>query len=447
MDLYYNAGFGYLVCAQTTIRGSAARTVIEPVTVLPPDASDGELGDAIWKSLERSRTARPIDRTEAGKYKFWYETGIKSYVSFSKQFFCLDITLVGREVQILPLERDPDGGYNYPTYSPQTVLHRDRPSEELGAAVKAVLSGRTLPEDDDFRSFETVQGSRVTYRRPSDLFLDGGDGHTDAYQVYWQAEYPNNVMAFLISDRYTNELPQCSGADVRRHWQAEYGQLLYFNFSRHKGGGPWMEARGRTADKAIIAYVFPDGVDTMEVMLEVDLVNTPDEVQEQFFHEFEAMVLSIQIEPFEERAPASPPPPEAPPDRRYVLPKKCMERVFIWVELVLTGIAACITYYPIHEAWEYMSFAGIGSLIMFVLLGPGLIGLVAEAVLFFLTLREGRMGYTLAAYVIQIICGLPSTCLVIFDPVIFSILGVHTVLMVLAFIGLIVHLSLAYQRR
>ena len=441
MQLYYNPDFGYIVCAQTTLRGSAARVIMAPVTVLDPSVSDRELGNAIWKSLERSRTARPIDRSEAGKYHFWEVSGVSSFYSFSKQFLCLTVSQVGLTLRLCPLERDLDGSYACPANYPYVDLPRDSSSGELGAAVRNMFSRRTLPEEDELRTFVTDWGSCVAYRRPSGAFLDAGDGHTDAYQVFRHADYPGNVIAFLNYDRYTDQdkFCQCSEEGVRSVWQASYGPLVDFEFSRNTCV---IEALGRTAEKELDAYIFPDGEGSIKIIMEIDLLNTPEEVQRQICEEFEAVMSSFQIEAFEDWAS---PPSKAAPDSKNMLPKEGKERAFLWVQLVLTCIAAAITYYPIHEAWDYMSFAGIGSLIMFVLLGPGLIGLIVEAVLFFLTLREGNMGYALAAYVIQIICGLPATCLLLIDPGIFYILGVHTVLMALAVTGLIVRLSAAYR--
>lgn len=158
--------------------------------------------------------------------------------------------------------------------------------------------------DNKLKTFETVQGSLVTCRRPSEAFRDGGDGHSGAYRIFCHEEYPGCRMALLTSDRYRGDFCQCGSADVRSAWQARYGQLLYFNFFRKP---TCVEAKGRTAEKIMAACIFPDGGGTMEVMLEIDLRGTPEEVQKEIYSEFEALVDSILIEDVTDRqAPAAP---------------------------------------------------------------------------------------------------------------------------------------------
>lgn len=158
--------------------------------------------------------------------------------------------------------------------------------------------------DHELKTFETVQGSLVTWRRPSEAFQDGGDGHSGAYQVFCHKEYPGCRMALLIGSRYGGGFYHCGSADVRSAWQARYGQLLYFNFSRKPS---CIEVKGRTAEKIAAACVFPDSGDTMEVMLEIDLRDTPEEVQKEIYTEFETLVDSILIEDVTDRQPPAAP--------------------------------------------------------------------------------------------------------------------------------------------
>ncbi|MBD5161515.1 MAG: hypothetical protein HDT14_05760 [Oscillibacter sp.] len=186
--------------------------------------------------------------------------------------------------------------------------------------------------DHELKTFETVQGSLVTCRLPSEAFRDGG-GHSDAYRVFCHEKYPGCRMAFLISDRYGGGFRQCGSADVRSAWQARYGQLLYFNFSRKPS---CIEVKGRTAEKIAAACVFPDGGDTMEVMLEIDLRDTPEEVQKEIYGEFEALVDSILIEDAADRQPPAAPVTdhgeEEPAEKSAETPKKPVSlRVREWL--------------------------------------------------------------------------------------------------------------------
>ncbi len=193
----------------------------------------------------------------------------------------------------------------------------------------------------NLRTFQTEQGSLVTYWRPSELLRDGGDGYPEAYQVYYQAERPGNLIAFLISDRYTGLSGQCTGADVRKAWQVGYGQLLYFNFSQKEGPGPLMEARGRTSEKALAACVFQDGADTMEVILEVDLANTTEDVQQLLYKEFETLVQSIQVSA--ENAPDVQLPKDVRHGGRRVSDGQTEQAVPSWLWPVLAFLAAAVT--------------------------------------------------------------------------------------------------------
>ena len=92
MKVYYYSGFGYIVCAETTMENTPMRVVINPVTVLESSATVAMLGSAIFNSLEQSRNAQPMNRKEIGKYHFWQVAGIKGFASFSKKFSCITIT-------------------------------------------------------------------------------------------------------------------------------------------------------------------------------------------------------------------------------------------------------------------------------------------------------------------------------------------------------------------
>lgn len=158
--------------------------------------------------------------------------------------------------------------------------------------------------DHELKTFEMVRGSLVTFRLPSEAFRGGSDGHSDAYQMFYHEEYPGCRMALLIGNRYSRDFPQCGSAAVRSTWQARYGQLLYFNFSRKPS---CIDVKGRTSEKIVSACIFPDGGDTMEVMLEIDLRDTPEEVQKEIYAEFEALVDSIRIEDAADRQPLTDP--------------------------------------------------------------------------------------------------------------------------------------------
>ena len=55
----------------------------------------------------------------------------------------------------------------------------------------------------------------VTYRRPSDAYLDCGDGHTDAYQVFSLEDAPENQIAFLVDSGYS----ELNEKAIKMKWQ------------------------------------------------------------------------------------------------------------------------------------------------------------------------------------------------------------------------------------
>ena len=114
MEVYFYSGFGYIVCAETTMENTPMRVVINPVTVLESNTTVTMLGSAIFKSLEQSRNARPVSRKGIGKYHFWQVSGIKGFASFSKKFSCITISENRNVLYISKLVREMDGSYTEP---------------------------------------------------------------------------------------------------------------------------------------------------------------------------------------------------------------------------------------------------------------------------------------------------------------------------------------------
>lgn len=192
--------------------------------------------------------------------------------------------------------------------------------------------------DHELKTFETVRGSLVTCRRPSEAFRDGGDGHSGAYQVFCHEQYSGCRMALLTSDRYCGDFRQCGSADVRSAWQARYGQLLYFNFSRKPS---CIEVKGRTAEQIVAACVFPDGGGTMEVLLEIGLRDTPEEVQKEIYSEYEALVDSILIEDIADRQPPAAPVADHREEETVGKPaEKSKKPVSLWVRGWISRLAS-----------------------------------------------------------------------------------------------------------
>ena len=193
MDVYYNAGFGCIVCPQTTVGNTPMRVVIEPVAVLRKGFTETALGEAILAALERSRTAPPVPRVDMGAGRFWQVTGIRGFGAFSRKFQCVNLQERGPFLEAFKLIRESDGGYVWPENQPPLEIPADTPAAQMGAEILSLFSpGLEIPANETL-SFETIHGGIISYRRPSDAFADCGDGHTDAYQGFALEDAPHRI--------------------------------------------------------------------------------------------------------------------------------------------------------------------------------------------------------------------------------------------------------------
>ena len=163
MDVYSNAGFGCIVCPQTTVRNTPMRVVIDPVAVLRKGFTETALGEAILAALERSRTAPPVPRVDMGAGRFWQVTGIRGFGAFSGQFQCVDLRERGPILEAFKLIRESDGGYVWPENQPPLEIPADTPAAQMGAEILSLFSpGLEIP-DNETLSFETIRGGIISY--------------------------------------------------------------------------------------------------------------------------------------------------------------------------------------------------------------------------------------------------------------------------------------------
>ncbi len=290
MNVYYNSSFGCLVCPETRMGNTPMRVVIEPVTVLDSGSTTAALGEALLDALERSRTAPPVPRVDLGAGRFWQITGIRGYAAFSRKFQCVRIDARGPILEIVKLIRDTDGGYIEPVGQPPLEIPADAPAAQLGETVLSLFSPGLESLANETLSFETVHGSIVSYRRPSDAFLDCGDGHTDAYQVFTLADAPRSHIAFLIDSGYET----LSKAAVLGRWRAQYGALSEFRFQRRRKPPLVASMRGSTAEAEIISHIYQDGDGMLEVLSLVEHALLP-EAREAARAEYQAVIRTITV--------------------------------------------------------------------------------------------------------------------------------------------------------
>lgn len=286
--VYYYSDFGYIVCAETTVENTPMRTVINPVTMMEGDATAATLGNAILDSLEQSRNAQPISRKERDGYKFWQVSGIKGFASFSKKFLCISIEGKRNLLCLLKLVRESDGGYTEPINQLPIEVPADITAEQLGRIVFDLSHEKTEQYTDVIMTFETVHNRTVTYHRPSDVYLDCGDGHTDAYQIFALEDAPENRIAFLVDSGYS----ELNKTVIKKKWQKQYGDLLEFCFQSMNEPYLLYKIVGKTVFVKIISYLYRDGDGTMEVVALIDL-QQPKGTQVGVETEFETMIRSI----------------------------------------------------------------------------------------------------------------------------------------------------------
>ena len=290
MNVYYNSSFGCLVCPETRMGNTPMRVVIEPVTLLDGGFTAAALGEALLSALERSRTALPVPRVDLGAGRFWQVTGIRGFAAFSRKFQCVRIDAKGPILKIAKLIRDTDGGYIEPVGQPPLEIPADAPTAQLGEAVLSLFSPGLESPANETLSFETVHGSVVTYRRPSDAFLDCRDGHTDAYQIFTLADASRSHIAFLIDSGYET----LSKAAVLARWQAQYGAFSEFRFQRRRKPPLMASMRGMTAEAEIVSHVYQDREGTLEVLSLIEHA-LPPETRGTAQVEYQTVIRSITV--------------------------------------------------------------------------------------------------------------------------------------------------------
>lgn len=296
MKVYYNLKFGYIFCAETTVAGTVMKTVIDPVSVGKPDLTDSQLGENILETIEKSKNAQPVERAAIKNFKFWQISGIKGFAAFSKKFNGVSVFEEGTKLKINQMMRDTDGAYFVPQNLLPVQLDRDRAdiSCEMGRKVRNMLTQSPVKESDHVMSFETVYGQKVTYLRPSDEFLDVGDGHTDAYQVFVQEGNPNNAIMFLIDNKYV----QLDEAAIRVCWEQLYGDLQEFAYciTSGKSGGKIIRVSAKTKSREIMANIYCEKEGLLEAAAQIDRVSTSAECQDKIRTEFQSLVASVELE-------------------------------------------------------------------------------------------------------------------------------------------------------
>ncbi len=290
--LYYNPQWGYIIAPDTTIADTIMRVTIEPVSTEKVDITAEQLGKAIFAGLEKSRKSVPVEREEIKKFKFWQISGIKSFAAFSKKFRCIEVIEQENGYKLARLKRDSDGSFSWIKNDMATVLPLDFSEEYMGKLLYNLLDVEKISheEEKDLAWFQSLNGNKVIFNRPSDDFMDIGDGHTDAYQIYINKNDEKSYIAFLIDNGY----PEINSQGIESCWKQMHGYLEEYNFEEIKDGLLKIIVSAKTAQSNIKSYFYQDGEDLLEVLTEIS-TNISGETQINIMKEINNIIESIKI--------------------------------------------------------------------------------------------------------------------------------------------------------
>ena len=249
-----------------------------------------EFGKEILSKLEYSENSEHKN----SKKHFWAVTGIKSYNTFCKKYKLILIVKYDDRIEI-EVWYNTGKGYESSKNPEETV--------ELLLPINPEVLGETVhnlalnSKDIDFENisknggFETADDSKVSYKLLPDEYIDIEDGHTDAYQIYIHEVYENNYIGFMIDTAYES----FSSEDIKKTWTRWHGDLKSFKYKEIDNKEYYVEITGKNKKIEKYSYLFKDGEEVLELTFEIDLVNTPLELQEKIKKDFKKFVKSVKI--------------------------------------------------------------------------------------------------------------------------------------------------------
>ena len=254
------------------------------------EMSNTEFGNEILTKLKYSENSK----CENSKKDFWTITGIKSYSTFSKKYKSIDISKYDDKIEI-EVWYYSGKGYEL-SENPNDTIELTLPinPEVLGETVRNLaLNSKDIDFENNFKNggFETADDSKVSYKLLPDEYIDIEDGHTDAYQIYIHEDYENNYIGFMIDTAYES----FSSEDIKKTWTRWHGDLKSFKYKEIDNKEYYVEITGKNKKIEKYSYLFKDGEEVLELTFEIDLVNTPLELQEKIKKDFKKFVKSVKV--------------------------------------------------------------------------------------------------------------------------------------------------------
>ena len=268
--------------------------------------SNIELGKDILTKLEYSDNSKGKN----SKKDFWKVTGIKSYNTFSKKYKLVGISKYDDKIEVRLWVYAGKGysGSENPNHTVELTLPIN--PEVLGETVRNLaLNSKDIDFENEFKygGFETADDSKISYKLLPDEYIDIEDGHTDAYQIYIHEDYESNYIGFMIDSGYEKVINSvieklCEklfyntlNKKIKKTWTRWYGPLKSYEYKDVNNKMYYAQIFGKTDKVEKHSYLYKDGEEVLELTFEIDLVNTPLELQEKIKKDFKKFVKSVKV--------------------------------------------------------------------------------------------------------------------------------------------------------
>lgn len=287
VTIYYEKKIGYLIGSMAQDYKTKAPIILKPIKQLDSDIDDDLLLEEIQKSIQISTEISMYygDNT----YDYWKDTGIKSFKTFSSVFSAVKIFVFNEQYKIQKLQFvKGTGGYRIDKNNYLEICALELPNSIN--RIKEFLNMKGI-EDDKYGFLTTLSDIKVSYFNISNSYLDIGDGHTDAYQIYAHDTYDKNYIGFMIDSGYDSFLSE----DIQTKWKQYYGDLNTFEYQEVSNAEYYTKVVATTNELEIQSYLFKDGEGTLELIFEIDLLTTPKEEQNKIRCDFISLVESVKL--------------------------------------------------------------------------------------------------------------------------------------------------------
>ncbi|WP_462247590.1 hypothetical protein [Parvimonas micra] len=268
--------------------------------------SNTELGKEILSKLEYKDSSKGKN----SKKDFWTVTGIKSYNTFSKKYKLVGISKYNDKIKV-ELWVYSGKGYSG-SENPNDTVELTLPinPEMFGEIVRNLaLNSKDIDFENEFKygGFETADDSKISYNLLPDEYIDIEDGHTDAYQIYIHEEYENNYIGFMIDSGYEKVINSvieklCEklfyntlNKKIKKTWTRWYGPLKSYEYKDINNKMYYAKIFGKTDKVEKQSFLFKDGEEVLELTFEIDLANTPLDLQEKIRKDFIELVESVKV--------------------------------------------------------------------------------------------------------------------------------------------------------